>query len=392
MFPPIRYRCAWLPMAARVASGLLAVAGCSGGSADDGPAGLGDASTGDAGGDSAVLPDGGAFPDAPAVPPKALVPCQNGLCWSAPKLASACGTATINEDFSTGLYNVHQFALSAPAKVPLDLSAQATAGNWEPVLIVQDEQGATIHDGELPLSTAALSVQAVSSGRGSDTASVRVTADSDRQLALFVTSWDAVDGDFKPLLPADATYTLTNFADCVPSTGGLLSPPNFDPNDQDGGFFLLPPSSPAGLYLRKADDCSRGTKLLIDVLYTVAVRWQQLRPTLAPINIRDLNEGSCSTVDHATHDDGTHADLTVSCATQVACTDNQPKIDLAKLFVDTGAVCGILNNDEDVQPIVNEYFASKFSYQPWKGKFMRTVSGHTGHFHVRVMKPDGSCN
>ncbi len=374
---------------ALVSFGLLA--GCSS-DAEEASTGT-DAAPADAGNDATVgVPDSGTFPDAPHAPPKTVVPCDSGRCWQAPTLSSACGTATINENFGTGLYNVHEYALSAPANVALELTATRTAGSWSPALVLHDEQGATIHDGELSLSTAALSVQGVSSGRNSDTAAVQITAQSDRQLSVFLTGWDAIDNGFVPDLPADADYTLTNFADCTPPTGSLLSPPNFDPNNVVGGFHLLPPSDPAGLYTRKDDDCSRGTKLLIDVLYTVAVRWQQIRPSLSPINYRDLNEGSCSTVNHATHDDGTHADVTAGCATQVACTDNQPKIDLAKLFVDTGKVCGILNNDEDVQPIINAYFASKFSHQPWKGKFMRTVSGHTGHFHVRVMKPDGSCN
>ena len=106
----------------------------------------------------------------------------------------------------------------------------------------------------------------------------------------------------------------------------------------------------------------------------------------------DLNKGPCSTVSHQTHADGTHADLTAGCATQVACTNNQPAMDLARLFVDTGQVCGIINNDTAVQKAVNAYFTSKFSYKPWHSTFMCSVSGHTHHFHVRVKKPDGTSN
>jgi hypothetical protein len=45
-----------------------------------------------------------------------------------------------------------------------------------------------------------------------------------------------------------------------------------------------------------------------------------------------------------------------------------------------------------VQAVVNPYFTSKYSYTPWHGTFMRSVSGHTHHFHIRVKKPDGTCN
>jgi hypothetical protein len=93
----------------------------------------------------------------------------------------------------------------------------------------------------------------------------------------------------------------------------------------------LPYSDPDGLYTRKPDGCSRGTKLLIDVIYTVAYHWQPLYPSLSPISVLDLNEGSCSTINHATHDDGTHVDIIAGCATSVSCADKQPKIVLAKL-------------------------------------------------------------
>ena len=387
---------------ALVTVGTLLAAACS--SAEGGTSGGldGGEPSGDA---SSTLPDatpwpsggsGGGPPDAaadspdPPDPPVPVDPCPGDLCWDAPALTSACGEWTLNENFSTGLYNVHAFPLTAPAGVELDVTATRTGGAWSPALILHDDQGQTLHDGERSLSTAGLTVEPLATGRTGDEASVRIQAQNDTHLSVFLTGWDVIDNAFGPLLPMDATYSLSVATDC--QLPDLLSPPNFDPNDIVGGYHLLPDSEPPGLYTRKADDCSRGTKLLIDVLYTVALKFNQVRPSLSPIAFRDLNEGSCSTVDHQTHDDGTHADVVAGCATQVACADNQPAIDLARLFVDTGQVCGILNNDVDVQNDVNAYFASKFSYEPWNGKFMRTVSGHTSHFHVRVKKPDGTCN
>ena len=66
--------------------------------------------------------------------------------------------------------------------------------------------------------------------------------------------------------------------------------------------------------------------------------------------------------------------------------------ELAKMFVDTGVACGILNNDTAIQAVVNAYFDSTQTYEPWHGQFMRSVDGHIHHFHVRVKKPDGLCN
>jgi len=338
----------------------------------------------------------GAPPSDSAPPPKKpnqLAPCKAGKCWSASALSSLCGSSSLDEDYSSGKYNVHRYTLSPQPKVKVELTLAVTAGGYKPALVIQNPAGVTVSDGERSSSSSDLSVQVLASGKASAPAKVRLTANKAMTLTVYVTGWSVIQGGFSPMLSKSGKYRLTTASGCTPpKPGKLLSPPNFDPKNIKKGYYLLPQSQPAGLYTRKADDCSRGTKLLIDVLYTVAYHWKQKQPTLSPIKYLDLNEGTCSSVNHATHDDGTHADLTAGCATQVSCTNNQPAIDLARLFVDTGQVCGIINNDPAVQKVINAYFKSKFSYKPWHGTFMRSVSGHTHHFHVRVKKPNGSCN
>lgn len=328
----------------------------------------------------------------PPDPPVTYTPCANGDCWTSLSFSGACGTSTLNENFGSGLYNVHAFALSVPANVAVTLTLTRTGGTWDPALLLHNASGETVYDGERGAIDGSITVTLLDTGMSSGSASLEILSPVAQDLTVFLTGWSVVDSDFTAAMPTTASYAFLVDVDCVPPEGELLSPPNFDPSNTAGGFFLLPESDPPGLYTRKADDCSRGNKLLIDVVYTVAVRWNQLHPDLTPITILDLNEGSCSTVDHATHNDGTHVDIVVPCATRVDCTDDQPAIDLAKLFVDTGKVCGILNNNTNAQAVVNPYFESTYSYRPWRDQFMRTVTGHTGHFHVRVMKPDGTCN
>lgn len=379
-----------------VALGGLLLGAC-GGAADDG------AATGspDAGGSDAQWPAADAGADAPAdgaaadaaPAPTPREPCGVGQCWSAPAIGGLCGLSTVNENFATGKYDVHGYALAVPGAVTADLTVTVTGGAWDPALIVLAQDETTLYDGEVGVPGDDPQVTPVQSGHAGGSARVQLTPKSDLPVEVFVTGWSVVDGGFAPALPPDAEYSLTALLDCPPPTPGtLLSPPNFDPTDVENGFYLLPPSEPPGLYTRKPDDCSRGTKLLIDVIYTVATYFKPLYPALAPISVLDLNEGSCSNVDHATHDDGTHVDIVAGCATDVSCADKQAKIALAKLFVDTGAVCGILNNDTAVHAEVNDYFAQQTSYAPWKGQFMRSVTGHDKHFHVRVKKPDGTCN
>lgn len=388
----------------------LATTACAGDSAVDAGRSL-DSGSVDAGG---VTPDAGppssmdagGPEDAGAVdagspppPPASVEPCEPGrpdACWMALAASSRCGTTTLTENFETGNYNVHTFTVPARAGVELEITLQRTAGAWDPALVLHDAAGATIYDGERGAVGADLSVDSVASGRGADAATVRVSSAIDRDLTGFVTSWAAVDGAFEPRLPRDAVYALRLTHDCPPDEG-LLTPPNFDEDDTEGGYFILPESDPSGLYNRKAR-CSRGNRLLIQVLYTVAVRWAELRPSYAPLTFSDLNECDprlSGDADHATHDDGTHADLSNGCATQVGC-DTAASIDLANLFMDTGEVCGIIFNDGDVQDAVNPRFRAEHEYRTWHGgperTFMRTVAGHTRHFHVRVKRPDGRCD
>ena len=353
----------------------------------------------EAGSDSSVIDDSGwpgsdANPDAePPADPVPRAPCTTGQCWSAPALSSFCGSSSVSEDFSTGKYNVHQYALSLPAGEMVDLTASVTGGAFNPALIVNAVDGTTLYDGEIGVS-GAVKVSAVSSGRTGNVARVGLVAASVTAVSVFVTSWSVVDGGFSPAMPTDASYSLTTDVECEPPPPGtLLSPPNFDAQKTSNGYFMLPDSEPPGLYVKKGDACSWGNKLLIDVIYTVATHWKPLYPKLSPLSVKDLNENvAACTTNHDTHDDGTHVDIVAGCATDINCADKAPKIALAKLFIDTGVACGILNNDTAVHQTVNAYFAQKTNYAPWKSQFMRSVTGHVAHFHVRVKKPDGTCN
>lgn len=326
--------------------------------------------------------------------PQQLDPCQKGKCWQSKlPLPTLCGSSVKTEDYSSGKYNVHRYLLNTQAKIAIDLSLAPTAGPLKPALVLQTTAGETLFDGTLAVSTSAVQVEVLGTGKTGGPASLRITTAAPMQLHVFVTGWTALDSGFTKGLPQSVKYALTIALDCpAPKPGELKSPPCFDPKNVKNGYVLLPQSCPSGLYTRKADDCSRGSKRLIDTLYTVALRNKQEQPKYAPLHFNDLNEGPCSAVKHQTHKDGTHADIHSGCATKVSCVDNGPAIALAKMFIDTGEACGILFNDTGVQKVVNAYFSSKFTYKPWGSQFMRSVSGHTTHFHLRVKKTNGSCN
>jgi murein DD-endopeptidase MepM/ murein hydrolase activator NlpD len=209
-----------------IAAGVFILAGC--GASDDGSelteqkdasvadatgwpdtGAPGDAGNADAAADAADATDATAAPE-----PISRAPCEVGRCWlNAPALSGACGTAIVHEDFGTGLYNVHRFPLAAPAGVSVEATLQVTGGSWSPALIVQAD-GTTLYDGEHALVGDSVKIDALASGQGKSSASVRITAQVDTPLHVFVTSWEVIDDGFAPQMPSGAAYTLTVFADC----------------------------------------------------------------------------------------------------------------------------------------------------------------------------------
>jgi hypothetical protein len=142
----------------------------------------------------------------------------------------ACGSTTIQQDFSSGSYNVHRYLLMAPAEVELEITLTRTAGAWSPTLIVHDEQGTTVHDGDQSYSTAALEVSTVSPSPSPDAVAVRIRAATHQHLAVFATGTSVVASGFSGAMPTDAEYTLEAAIDGVPVEplqvrGVVLDPP-----------------------------------------------------------------------------------------------------------------------------------------------------------------------
>lgn len=326
--------------------------------------------------------------------PRSVTPCNaKSDCWQTSLAARRCFESKVREDYSTGRFNVHRWETTLFGNASHNrLALQRTGGNWTPAVVIIQTDGTVLFDGRIGRTSGPVHVRVTESR--SDRMEFLVDAQTTTRVYVFATSETALQSGFQTRLPRDATYELKVESSCQnPPQTNLRLPPNFDPNARKNGYYQLPPSQPPGLYTRKHAECSWGQKNLIKVFYTVAAQWNQIRPAQTPLGIRDLNENvAVCGVDHVTHSDGTHGDLTHGCATQVSCGDDQPAIDLAKLLIDTGEVCGILYNDPRVQRSANQYFRSKHNFRPWGGTFMRSVTGHDHHFHIRVRKPNGACN
>jgi hypothetical protein len=164
--------------------------------------------------DSGELDSGDATTDTtidteePYPEPRDLDPCGSGDCWLTSLTVQPCRTGTIDEDFSSGRYNVHQYRSSASSAAETRIRLTRTRGDWQPALIVTDLDGRVLSDGETGRAESGLEVQVLSDGRRSDTAELLLVTSEDLDLAVHVTGWDAVDSDFTDFQPTDSTYTL----------------------------------------------------------------------------------------------------------------------------------------------------------------------------------------
>lgn len=163
--------------------------------------------------------------------PVPLVPCDQGACWDTGLIAPICGTATVDEDFSTGRYNVHAYAARAQGIGETRFALIRTGGTWQPRLILAQPDGTVLFDGEIGRVREGLEVVLIDDGGAGQQAIVDVTTDTDLDLVAFVTSWDVVDSGFTDALPVDSTYTIQTQVSCDEQPG-RIAPAGAMPGEQ----------------------------------------------------------------------------------------------------------------------------------------------------------------
>ena len=201
--------------------------------------------------------------------------------------------------------------------------------------------------------------------------------------------------------------------------GGLTYlefPPGFRDTAYVDGYYQMPPSEDGTYYgnpngngnnrgtiaelaATGGKDAACGKKELIQVIYSVAKRWKAAHVNTT-FRVGDLNGGCINSgVCHDTHDYGVDVDITVSGGATSASYNDAASIELAQMFIDTGAVTGIVfDGNPELIRTVNEYFwdtqgdkltawnphFSGCRTGPCTRNFMRTIGGHDGHFHVHI--------
>jgi len=166
----------------------------------------------------------------------------------------------------------------------------------------------------------------------------------------------------------------------------ILSPPNLGPVQSDG-YYRMPTVSLNNAYMWNTGgtpERSRcGSKTLIDVIYTVAQRWQEVDRNNR-VRVGDLNEAE----GHATHENGTNVDIFMEknvainkgLAETITFATTEDAIKMGRFFADTNVIKSILYNDPDVIADFNSYVKEN----GLNGK-MKFLDGHYNHFHVTIL-------
>lgn len=160
--------------------------------------------------DAAVSADASVDPDA-AVAPVVVdrAPCADGMCWSTAATPVRCTARAVDENFSSGRYNVHAYATTFYAGTDTRVTLLRTAGTFAPALIVTDAAGVTLSDGARGAAAAGVAVTVEAVGDTGDSARVVVRTDHDIAATVFVTGWGVIDSGFVAPLALDVTYRLT---------------------------------------------------------------------------------------------------------------------------------------------------------------------------------------
>lgn len=175
---------------------------------------------GDADSDADIDADSDADGDADTdvePPPEDVRPCEVGSCWDTDVWAPPCAYVFVPEDYSSGRYNVHDYAVVLYHDAPIRITVDRTGGDWRPAIVVVTDDGVTVTDGVTGLSDTDLQARIVRDGLTGTRARVRIETEIDRPASVFVTGWGVIESGFTAELPRDATYDLWVESLCEPT-------------------------------------------------------------------------------------------------------------------------------------------------------------------------------
>ncbi len=141
----------------------------------------------------ACAPPSEGVDDAPLTSAEADLLGPNARLWRQSLSLARCGHASVDEDFSSGRFNVHRYAVTVAAGTTA-VRLERTGGTFEPALVMASDR---------------VTWEVDESGRGGDVEALRIFADAAAPVDIYVSSWPVVDGGFTTSLSVSAEYRLT---------------------------------------------------------------------------------------------------------------------------------------------------------------------------------------
>ncbi len=339
--------------------------------------------------------------------------CSVATCWEPTLDFDACARFAMDEDFSSGSFNVHRYSAQIPAGVST-LSLGRLGGTFEPALLLADLTGALIYGGDVAELHPDVSVLDRATGRGDAVASVTVDAARATEVLIHVTGWSVVDSGFEAFLSTDARYRLSFSPECAPpmSESESIGSPN---NGMLRNGERVRPH--AGYVVADTGrDAYFGTEETVRWLAEAFDSVRAMYPMSQVVQVRDLSvEGGgepSGPWPHASHESGRDVDVTYhldACDPAVGCPISDVDLadfdeaatwalfsywlerDLARfIFVDHGLQAVIY--DEAVRRGVSATDLDRwFQYPRSSGTsagVIRHEPNHRNHHHVRFRCPD----
>jgi hypothetical protein len=126
--------------------------------------------------------------------------------WHPTGNVSACGSWTIDEDFSSGRFNAHRYQLEIEGQGAVTLSFTRTSGSLTPAVFVFDRRGEPIFVGDAAAGHPEVEAILLSSGRAGDPAKLVLEGAGSRRIFAFVTTWEAIDSGLLSRVSTSARY------------------------------------------------------------------------------------------------------------------------------------------------------------------------------------------
>ncbi len=134
--------------------------------------------------------------------------------WRPTAALRACSAWSINEDFSSGSFNVHRYQVDLSVPGTTTVRFERRAGAWEPAVLVVDSRGRLVYGGDADGGNPDVEARAVASGQGAAIAELTVENNAPTRLFFFLTSWKQIDDRLSGRLPTTARYTFALSQQC----------------------------------------------------------------------------------------------------------------------------------------------------------------------------------